>query len=230
MKIFAISDLHMPGNMDKTMDMFGMKWEGHFEKIKKDWLQKVSNDDVVLISGDTSWAMSLSQATPDLFEVGKLPGKKILIRGNHDFWWSSVSRVRDMLPENMFVLQNDALKIGDFVFAGTRGWMDSNSQEDKKIFAREQIRLELTLSSAQRLMDESSTLIVMLHYPPVINKTKFTPFCPVMENYNVKYCVYGHLHGVDSSEAEIFEHNNITYILSSCDMIDFALREVIIKE
>lgn len=230
MKIFTISDLHLPGNMDKTMDMFGARWQGHFDKIKEDWLKKVTDDDVVLIAGDISWAMHLEQAIPDLNAIGALPGKKILIRGNHDFWWSSVSRVRDKLPENMFVLQNDALKIGNYVFAGTRGWMESNSEDDKKIFAREQIRLDLTLTAAKKLMDENSTLILMLHYPPAIGKTKFSQFCPTMESFGVKYCIYGHLHGVNSQEAEIFEHNNITYILSSCDMIDFSLREVIIKE
>ena len=226
MKIFAVSDLHLPGNMDKTMDMFGIRWQGHFEKIKEDWLNKVSDEDVVLIAGDISWAMHLEQALPDLDAIGSLPGKKILIRGNHDFWWSSVSRVREKLKENTFVLQNDAIKIGDYVFAGTRGWMESNTEEDKKIFAREQIRLDLTLSAAQKLMDENSTLVMMLHYPPVINKTKFNQFCPVMEMYNVKYCVYGHLHGVNHSEAETVENNGIKYILSSCDMIDFSLREI----
>ena len=226
MKIFAVSDLHLPGNMDKTMDMFGIRWQGHFEKIKEDWLNKVSDEDVVLIAGDISWAMHLEQALPDLDAIGSLPGKKILIRGNHDFWWSSVSRVREKLKENTFVLQNDAIKIGDYVFAGTRGWMESNTEEDKKIFAREQIRLDLTLSAAQKLMDENSTLVMMLHYPPVINKTKFNQFCPVMEKYNVKYCVYGHLHGVNHSEAETVENNGIKYILSSCDMIDFSLREI----
>lgn len=228
MKIFTVSDLHLPGTLDKTMDMFGAKWEGHFDKIKEDWLNKVTDEDIVLIAGDISWAMHLNQAKPDLEAIGKLPGKKILIRGNHDFWWSSVSRVRDALPENMFVLQNDAIKIGDYVFAGTRGWMESNTEEDKKIFAREQIRLELTLSAAQKLMDENSVLIMMLHYPPVINKTKFNQFVPKMEEFNVKYCVYGHLHSVNKSEAEIVRNNNITYILSSCDMIDFSLREVLI--
>jgi predicted phosphohydrolase len=228
MKIYTVSDLHLPGNMDKTMDMFGLRWQGHFEKIKEDWLNKVTDDDVVLIAGDISWAMNLDQAMGDLDMIGSLPGKKLLIRGNHDFWWSSVSRVRERLKENTFVLQNDAIKIGNYVFAGTRGWMDSNSEDDKKIFQREQIRLELTLSSAKKLMDENSVLITMLHYPPVINKTKFNQFCPVMEEYGVKYCVYGHLHGVDLKEAEPIENNGITYILSSCDMIDFKLREVLI--
>lgn len=226
MKIFTVSDLHLPGNMDKTMDMFGAKWQGHFEKIKADWYNKVTEDDVVLIAGDISWAMHLEQALPDLDAIGALPGKKILIRGNHDFWWSSVSRVREKLKNNTFVLQNDALRIGDYVFAGTRGWMESNSEDDKKIFAREQIRLELALSAADKLADENCTKIVMLHYPPVLNRSYFNQFCPVLENHGVRYCVYGHLHGVDPSEAQQTEHNGITYILSSSDMIDFTLREV----
>lgn len=227
MKIYTVSDLHLPGGMDKTMDMFGARWQGHFDKIKADWKQKVSDEDVVLIAGDISWAMHLEDAVPDLQSIGELPGKKILIRGNHDFWWSSVTKVRERLPENMFVLQNDAIKFGDYVFAGTRGWMDSDSPDDKKIFAREHIRLDLTLQAAEKLSDENSTLITMLHYPPVLNKTRFNEFCDVLDEHNVKYCVYGHLHGVNPAEAETVERNGIKYILSSCDMINFELREVI---
>ncbi len=227
MKVFTISDLHLPGNMDKTMDMFGSRWQGHWEKIKEDWLEKVTDEDVVLIAGDISWAMHLKDAIGDLNDIGALPGKKILIRGNHDFWWSSVTKVRDNLPEDMFVLQNDAIRIGEFVFAGTRGWMDTASPEDQKIFAREHIRLDLTLSAAQKLMDESSTLITMLHYPPVLNKSKFNEFCGVLEANNVKYCIYGHLHGVSPQEADILEHNGVTYMLSSCDMLGFKLRRII---
>ena len=226
--IYTISDLHLPGNMDKTMDMFGLRWQGHFEKIKEDWLNKVTDEDVVLIAGDISWAMQLAQAKADLDSIGELPGKKILIRGNHDFWWSSVSRVREQLMPDTFVLQNDAIRIGDYVFAGTRGWMESNSEEDKKIFDREEIRLRLTLDSAKRLTDENTTLIVMLHYPPVLNKAYFNRFCPILEEYGVKYCVYGHLHGVNPIEAEPVQRNGVTYILSSCDMIGFRLREVLI--
>lgn len=227
MKIFTVSDLHLPGGIDKTMDMFGPGWQGHWNKIQADWQSRVSEEDVVLIAGDISWAMQLEAALPDLQAIGRLPGKKLLIRGNHDFWWNSVTRVRQNLPKDMFVLQNDAIKIENFVFAGTRGWMDTASPEDKKIFAREKIRLELTLSSAKKLMDEASTLLVMLHYPPVLGRTRFNEYCGLLEEYGVKYCIYGHLHGVAPVESQRLEHNNITYILSSCDMIDFKLREVL---
>ena len=153
------------------------------------------------MDGDISWAMQLSEALPDIEAISALPGKKIMIRGNHDFWWSSVTKVREVLDGNTFVLQNDALKIGDFVFAGTRGWTDGDTVQDKKIFQREKMRLELTLKAAAKLKDENSKIIVMLHYPPVQNGI-YGEFCPIMEEYGVNICIYGHLHGVDRKEAE----------------------------
>ena len=227
MKVFAISDLHLPGSKDKTMDMFGNAWQGHWDKIKSDWLSKVESDDIVLICGDISWAMQLSEALPDLNDIAALPGKKILIKGNHDFWWNSVTKVRGVLKKDMFVLQNDALRIENFIFAGTRGWMESGSADDKKIFARELIRLDLTLSSAERLRDADTQTIALMHYPPVLNHAKFTAFCEKLEQYGVKKCIYGHLHGVDKTEAEPTIHNGITYMLSSCDMTGFKLIQVV---
>lgn len=226
MKIYTVSDLHLPGSKDKTMDMFGQRWQGHWEKIQGEWQKKVKEEDAVLIAGDISWAMQLSEALPDLDAISALPGKKIMIRGNHDFWWSSVTKVREKLKKDMYVLQNDAMRIGDFVFAGTRGWIDGESAQDKKIFQREKMRLELTLKAAQKLADENTKIITMLHYPPVQNGV-FGEFCPIMEEYGVNICVYGHLHGVDRQEAEGKVHNGIRYVLSSCDMIDFTLREII---
>ena len=226
MKIYTVSDLHLPGSKDKAMDMFGQHWQGHWEKIRDDWQKKVNDGDAVLIAGDISWAMQLDEALPDLKAIGALPGKKIMIRGNHDFWWSSVTKIREKLDADMFVLQNDALRIGDFVFAGTRGWTDGETAQDKKIFQREKLRLELTLKAAKNLAGENTKIITMLHYPPVQNGC-FGEFCPIMEEYGVSVCVYGHLHGVDRKEAEEKVHNGIKYILSSCDMIDFTLREII---
>ncbi len=227
MSIYAVSDLHLPGSKDKTMDIFGLRWQGHWEKIKEDWLKKVSDDDIVLIAGDISWAMQLSEALPDLNAIGGLTGKKIMIKGNHDFWWNSVTKVRDKLPENMFVLQNDALRIGDYVFAGTRGWMDGECAQDKKIYTREKMRLEMTLSAAEKLTDENTQLIAMMHYPPVTFGTRYSEFCDILEEHGADVCVYGHLHGVDGKEAEETVHNGVRYLLTSCDMIGFTLREII---
>ncbi|MBP5662198.1 MAG: metallophosphoesterase, partial [Clostridia bacterium] len=208
------------------MDRFGSSWQGHWDRIRADWRSRVTEDDVVLIAGDISWAMHLKDARDDLNAIGELPGTKILTRGNHDFWWSSVTKVRAALPKSMFVLQNDALRVGNFVFAGTRGWMESGAEEDINIFARETIRLDLTLSAAKRLMDEHSRLIVMLHYPPVLAHTHFSSFCPLLEEAGASLCVYGHLHGVPALEAEPTVQNGVTYLLTSCDMLGFSLREL----
>ena len=121
MDIFAIGDLHLPGGADKPMNVFGAHWEGHFDRIRADWLAKVHEDDAVLIPGDISWAMQAEDARADLEEIGRLPGKKILLRGNHDYWWCGISRLRDMLPAGMYAVQNDAMLLGDL--SGAFGMM-----------------------------------------------------------------------------------------------------------
>ena len=122
MRIFAIGDLHLPGGEKKPMDVFGAHWENHFERISSDWRDKVSQEDVVLIPGDISWAMQLGDALEDLERISQLPGKKLILRGNHDFWWSSLTQLRCSLPPGMHALQNDAYDAGDVVFCGSRGW------------------------------------------------------------------------------------------------------------
>ena len=122
MKIYAISDLHLSNNSNKPMNVFGEIWENYLEDIVTDWKSKVTDDDVVLIAGDISWAMHLEDAKEDLDFIAKLPGKKIFIRGNHDYWWKSPSSIRALLGDDMFLLQNDSIKLGNFVFCGTRGW------------------------------------------------------------------------------------------------------------
>ena len=150
-RIFAIADLHLPGEKDKSMDIFGPHWEGHFEKIKADWALKVDDEDIVLIPGDISWAMTLEGALEDLFSIGELPGYKVLLRGNHDYWWSSISKLRSVLPDKMYAVQNDALLIGDYVICGSRGWAiteGETAEADKKIYERELMRMEMSLNRA----------------------------------------------------------------------------------
>ena len=171
MKIFAISDLHLSLNNPKPMNCFGPVWEGYEQKIFDDWREKVGDDDLVLLAGDFSWAMRLDEAKPDFELIKDLPGKKVLIRGNHDYWWSSISAVRAALPQNMFAIQNDAIKFGDIIVCGTRGWTvpengEFASAEDEKIFKREVIRLDLTLKSAKALQQNGEKIICMMHYPP----------------------------------------------------------------
>ena len=123
MAIYAIADLHLPGGDIKPMDVFGAHWAGHFEKISEDWRARVKPEDVVLLPGDISWAMALTDARQDLEAIGALPGSKVLLRGNHDYWWSGIGRVRDILPPDMYAVQNDCLCLNDTLICGTRGWL-----------------------------------------------------------------------------------------------------------
>ena len=141
MRIFAIGDLHLPGGDNKPMDVFGPHWEGHFERICADWRARVSDEDAVLLPGDFTWAMQLKDALPDLMAVAALPGKKLLCKGNHDYWWPSMTQLERALPEGMRALHHSAVELGDCVVCGTRGWTLPTpdaplSAEDARIFAR----------------------------------------------------------------------------------------------
>jgi len=234
MRLFAIGDLHLPGGDEKPMDVFGDHWEDHFARISQDWLARVTEEDVVLIPGDTSWAMQLSAAIPDLKAIGELPGRKILIKGNHDYWWGGIGQVRRALPEGMQAIQHDVVDLGDAVICGTRGWAYPTeetplSQEDERIFNREMIRLELALQAAVKAAGERP-IVVMLHYPPLYNLDKDTPFTRLLEKYPVHTVVYGHLHGAGIRAGFTGEWQGIRYLLTSCDSLGFALAEVPLEE
>jgi len=224
MKVFAISDLHLSINNSKPMDIFGPVWEGYLDKIFAQWKENVSEEDVVLLAGDYSWAMKLEEVKPDLQLLKDLPGKKVIIRGNHDYWWKSISSLRAILPENFYAIQNDSLRFEGLVLCGTRGWkgVEKNtvlSAEDQKIFDREILRLEMTLSEACKKRQEGDKLICMMHYPPVGFARDDSPFSALIEKYNVDYVVYGHLHGYQNVTTQ-FVKNGIPYFLTSCDEVD----------
>ncbi|MBQ6950092.1 MAG: metallophosphoesterase [Clostridia bacterium] len=223
MKIFAIGDLHLPGGDNKPMDVFGAHWEGHFSRIAQDWQEKVSQEDLVLIPGDISWAMQLESALEDLRMIGKLPGKKIILRGNHDYWWCGINRLRDVLPENMYAIQNDAMRFGDTVICGTRGWTlpQGGNAEDEKIYNRELIRMELSLSSARKLGGER--LVVMTHYPPLAEGGGETPMSRLLNQYEVDDAVYGHLHGASLRGAVTGKYGCVQYHCVSCDGLKFRM-------
>ncbi len=230
MKIFAISDLHLSINNPKPMDVFGERWEGYVEKIFDDWKQKVTDDDVVLLAGDFSWAMKLQDALADFDLLKSLPGKKVIIKGNHDYWWPSISVLRQALPENIFALQNDAIKFGDVIVCGTRGWTvpepgESQSSEDEKIYKREVIRLELTLQAAQKLQTNGEKIVCMMHYPPCNFRREASGFTTLIEKYNVNAVVFGHLHGYKKIQTK-FVLNGIDYYLTSCDMVENRLTAI----
>ena len=230
MRLFAIGDLHLPGGQEKPMDVFGDHWEGHFDRIAKDWRERVTDDDVVLIPGDTSWAMQLSDAVPDLQLIGGLPGRKLIIKGNHDYWWGGIGQVRRALPEGMMAIQHDVADLGDVVVTGTRGWAFPTeetllSAEDERIFNRELIRLELALSAAQKAA-EGRPVLLMLHYPPLYQTERDTAFTRLIEKYPVHTVVYGHLHGAGIRAGFTGEWNGVRYMLTSCDALGFALTEI----
>ena len=230
MKVFAISDLHLSINSNKPMNIFGPVWENYLDKIEQSWNKLVSDDDVVLISGDISWAMKLNDAIPDLNYISQFKGKKIILRGNHDYWWSSISGVRSVLKQNMFAIQNDAIKIGDTIFCGTRGWtvpeITHKTPDDEKIYNREVIRLGLSLQDAKRLQQNNEKIIVMMHYPPFNSKMEDNEFTNLIEEYGVKTVVYGHLHSYDKKQKLIVYKNDVKYYLTSCDLIGNELIEI----
>ncbi|HWQ97778.1 MAG TPA: metallophosphoesterase [Clostridia bacterium] len=222
MQIYAIADLHLSLTSEKPMDVFGETWRGHAEKLERNWRECVQEDDLVLIPGDISWAMQLSAALPDLSFIGNLPGKKILLKGNHDYWWSAIGRVRSQLPAGMRAIQNDSIVEGGVGLCGTRGWLcpgsNNFSAEDQKIYLRELDRLTLSLNS----LPPVETKIAMLHFPPFADKEKGSGFTERLEAAGVQIAIYGHLHGEANRYAFEGERNGITYHCVAADKLDFA--------
>ncbi len=230
MKVFAISDLHLSTNCNKPMDIFGPVWTNYLDSIESSWDEKVGDDDVVLIPGDISWAMKWEDSFPDLDYIGRFKGNKIILRGNHDYWWKSITELREYLPSGMYAIQNDALRIGNIVFCGTRGWTvpeyAHKSDADEKIFNREVIRLKLSLDSMAKLRQEGDTVIVMMHYPPYNSKHESSEFTKLLEQYNVDIVVFGHLHSYDKKQSLTAEINGIKYYLTSCDLVGNKLVDI----
>ena len=231
MKIFAISDLHLSINNPKPMDIFGPAWEGYLDKIIDDWHSKVGDDDIVLISGDISWAMKFENAKPDLDLICNLKGTKIILKGNHDYWWSSISELREYLHNNTYAIQNDAYKFGDFVICGSRGWIPFDngfkSELDEKIYKREIIRMELSLRSAKTLKTNNEKIVVMTHFPPYNYRLENNVMIELFKKYDVDVVVYGHLHNEDKSQKLEFERDGIKYFLTSCDLVGNKLIRIL---
>lgn len=230
MNVYAISDLHLSATTDKPMDIFGGNWEGHFEKIKSDWLSTVKENDVVLVCGDISWAMKMEDALVDLRSLAELPGKKVFIRGNHDYWWNGITRLRDSAPNDSFVfLQTDSIKIGNFVFVGSRGWTCPGSpdftEQDQKLYLREAERFRLAFSSADKLFETGDQKIVLMHYPPFSLKNENTLFTELFEKNGVEKAVFGHIHGAAYFPLKT-QKNGIEYFLTSCDKTSFKLIKI----
>ncbi len=232
MKIFAISDLHISTNTNKPMDIFGGNWVGYIDKIRADWQSKVSSDDLVLIGGDISWAMDVSDAEKDLQSLADLNGKKILIKGNHDYWWSGIGKVRDILPKGFYALQNDCIRFDNVVICGSRCWSVPGSpdfnEQDMKIYLRETERLKLSFKSAEKMMQDGDKLIALIHYPPFNVHRENSLFTDIFEQNKVDAVIYGHLHGKNVRADKLVEKCGVKYYLTSCDQVDNKLTEIIL--
>lgn len=230
--IYAIADLHLSYASPKPMDIFGSNWVNHEEKIKNDWLNKVKDEDLVLLPGDFSWAMALEDTYKDFEYLNNLPGKKLMLKGNHDYWWNSLKKLNDFLKESDFknieFLYNNAYENEWKIIAGTRGWnLILAEEKDEKIIARELIRLELSITEGIKKYGEDKEIIVCMHYPPT-NKVLLenSEFIKLMQKYNVKKCIYGHLHGEAHKEAIEGNIGGIDIKLVSSDYLNFKLEKI----
>lgn len=228
MKVFAISDLHLSSACNKPMDIFGSSWEGYWEKIKNDWAVKVSDDDLVLLCGDLSWGMTLEEAKPDLDQLACLKGTKVIIKGNHDYWWSSLSKVKSIVDDSILCLQNDCVRVGRVLVCGSRLWALSGADKDEKIINREYLRLQLSLEKMEQMRKDGDWVVTMCHYPPFDVNMKESDFTRLLSEHNVDAVVYGHLHGKDCRAVKCVEIEGIPYYLSSCDLVDNNL--ILLKE
>lgn len=234
MSIFAIGDLHLSFQENKPMSVFGENWRNHENKIEKDWIEKVKSNDTVLLVGDFSWAMDLENTQEDFKYINKLKGEKILLKGNHDYWWNTVTKMKKYLKENNFekidFLYNNSFEIERNIIAGTKGWTISEEEEDKRLIKREALRLELSIQDGIKKYGENKPIIVCMHYPPItinqIHRKQSTIFMGIMKKYKVKQCIYGHLHSNSIQEAVIGEVEGINLKLVSADAMDFKLYQV----
>ena len=229
MALYTISDLHLGFNVEKPMDIFGDKWKNHCQKIKENWLEKIKDDDMVLIAGDISWSLKEEDSKYDLDWIDELPGKKIISKGNHDYWWNSLSKL-NALYENTKFLQNNFYVYEDYAICGTRGWIcpgsDKFTAKDEKIYKREIIRLKLSLDAAKKQGFEK--IIVMLHYPPTNEKFQKSDIVNIIEEYGVEKVIYGHLHGpVLQGKLLNGVWDGVEYMLTSADYIDFDPKRIL---
>ena len=225
MALYVIGDPHLSFSVDKPMDIFGGSWENHPEKLKKAWLETVGPEDTVVLAGDVSWGISLKEAQADFAFLHELPGKKILLKGNHDYWWETASKLRRFFAQQGFddfeLLYNNSISVEGVALCGTRGWeADPETEQDAKMLQREMGRLERSLAAAE----PGLTKIVLFHYPPESGDQK--PFLPLLKKYDVSLCYFGHLHGLSARKTQFFESDGISFHLISADALAFCPRSI----
>jgi len=220
MKVFAISDWHLSINNPKPMDIFGAVWDNYIEDLSQNLNAILDDDTILLIAGDISWAMLLDQAKPDLDFISKFKGTKVIMRGNHDYWWKSISGVRALAGSGTLAVQNDSVKIGNIIIAGSRGWTIPTADDyaNQKIYDREVLRIKMSLDDAAKKRQEGDKLIVMTHYPPFI-AGKNSAVTDAITAAKADAVVYGHIHGTNYKGPTKTIIDDIPYYLTSCDIL-----------
>ncbi len=229
MNLFALSDLHLSfGTPDKSMDQFGEQWREHYRTIQQRWMEVVGFDDVVVIAGDVSWATTYEQAQPDLDWIDQLPGIKIILKGNHDYWWMSLQKLQDRLPDSIIPLHNNSVVVGEYLFFGTRLWdekTDESTPEDIKIYARELERLKISIGSFPE-GHESLCKIGVSHYPPCSDAGEVNGAIELFKNAGAEGILFGHLHGEDAQSKKYMNAGTVPLHLTSCDFLEFTPKRI----
>lgn len=234
MSIYTIADLHLSFLHNKSMDIFGENWENHAEKIEYNWKNTVTENDNVILAGDFSWAMYLKDTELDFKFLNSLPGNKILLKGNHDYWWTTIAKmdrfIQDNGYKNIHFLYNNSYLIEDKIIVGTRGWNILDTSDDSKMIKRENARLELSIKDGLKKYGDGKEIIVFMHYPPInkndMSENEPTEFIETLKKYKIHKCYYGHLHGLSHKEAIEGEIEGIEYKLISADYLNFNLIKV----
>jgi uncharacterized protein len=242
MNIWALSDPHLCfGTPEKSMESFGETWENYSQRIEKNWIDKIKKDDLVLVAGDISWAKKIENAKKDFAFLDNLPGTKVIIKGNHDYWWTSIAKVNENLPPSIFAIQNDSFTINDITIGGTRLWdspdfnfdnyidyvpnpkenISRRESEEKSliIYKRELERLKLSLASLDK---DAKIRICMTHYPPIGATLEHNEIVEILKDYKIDICVFGHLHNVYKDKKIFGSKDGIKYVFTSCDYLDFS--------
>ena len=239
MSLYVISDLHLSTNENtgKSMEVFGPRWQNYISRLERNWHAVITDDDTVVIAGDISWAMTMEEALPDLKFIDSLPGRKIIGKGNHDFWWSTVSKMRKFFEQNSIttidILYNNAIETDEFIICGSRGWFNDESKQNtvgntepdyEKIVNREAMRLKMSLEEGTKIKKETESdkeLLAFLHFPPVYADFICREIINVLHEYDIKNCFYGHVHG-NYFMPRTLEFEGIDFIMTASDFLSFA--------
>ena len=232
MSLFTMADLHLSLSVNKPMDVFGLRWTDYMEKIKKNWCAIVTDEDTVVVPGDISWAIDYKEAKKDFEFIDSLPGKKLLGKGNHDYWWGTMSKNKAFCDEMGFktidFLYNNAFKVENYIVCGTRGWYvdeklqnTTNEVEYQKIVNREASRLRISLDEAKKLQANNEQILVFFHFPPVFNNFVCEEIIDILLEYGIKNCYFGHIHG-NYCVSKTTEFKGISFSLISADYLNFV--------